>query len=158
MLEADIAARLEAQIPSLTHRVKMAIDLAELIREGAVPNYTPGAFIVPGGYRAQDAGMGTNEYVQELEERVAIILVVRSAGDVSGAKSQPELKTLLQAIIHALAGHQPGGEPAIDADEAVGFYQTGVLVFDGAELVELTAGAVFYRLDFTIDQQLRILG
>jgi hypothetical protein len=156
MLETDVTARIESQVAALNHRVKTALDLAELIRQGAVPNFTPAAFVVPGGYRPADAGMGTNAYVQELEERLAIILVVRSAGDVSGAKTQPELKTLIQAIIVALAGHQPGGESAEDEDAP--FYQTGVLVFDGAELIELTAGAVFYRLDFKIDQQLRILG
>lgn len=157
MLETNVTTRLESEIASLDHRVKTALDLAELIRQGAVPNYTPAAFVVPGGYRPQgDISFGENEYVQELEERLAIVLVVRSAGDVTGAKSQPELKTLIQAIVVALAGWQPGGEPAVDEDAP--FYQTGVLSFDGAELVELTAGAVFYRLDFKIDQQLRILG
>ena len=151
MLADDVVARLGAVVPALTDRVQGALQLTELIRQKALPNYTPAAFVVPNGLVFGEAQYETGYFIQGVDEVISIVLILRSAGDVRGAKVQGELQALIWAVIAALAGWSP---ESLETDEPVG--PVGVLVPKRGSLARLDAGTVFYQLDFSIQQQLRV--
>lgn len=154
MLADDVKVRLEAQVADLAHRVQGALALTEMIRQKALPNYTPAAFVVPNGLNFGSAQFGTGFFVQSVDEVISIVLVLRSANDVRGAKSQAELQVLIWAVVEALAGWSPHiGDEGEDPD---GVTEIGVLVPRRGALVRLDAGTLFYQLDFAIQQQVRI--
>jgi hypothetical protein len=157
MLDDDIIARLEAQVDVLEHRVQGALQLTEMIRQKALPNYTPAAYVTPNGLAFGSAQFGTGYFVQGVEEVISIVLVIRTAADVRGAKGQKALAPLIWAVVEALAGWAPHvdqePEDAPDQDEVA---EIGVLVPRRGSLVRLDAGTIFYQLDFAIQQQLRI--
>ena len=154
MLVDAIIARLEAEIPDLAGRARGALELSELIRQGALPAYSPAAFVVPAGLAPTgEAESSAGAYLQTLDELVAVVLILRSAGDVTGARGQPKLNELLLAVLAALAGWAPE-----DGVEETGLGGIGVLELRGGNLVQLDAGNIFYQLDFAQRAQLRIFG
>lgn len=145
MLVDDIVARLGAQVAALTGRVQGALELSEMQRQKALPNYTPAGFVVPNGIVARgDGDASANAFLQMVDEVVSVVLVLRTAGDVRGAKTQPQLHTLIWAVINALCGWDPGAG------------EIGVLSLRRGRIVSFDAGTVFYQLDFAIQDQVRV--
>lgn len=152
MLADDIVARLGAEVDVLEKRVQGALALSEMIRQKALPNFTPAAFVVPNGLAFGAAEYETGFFIQGVDEVFSIILLMRSASDVRGAKLQGELQALIWKVVEALAGWAPESP---ETDEPVA--PVGVLVPKRGSLARLDAGTVFYQLDFAIQQQLRII-
>lgn len=158
MLADDIVARLGTVVTQLTNRVQGALALTEMLRQRALPNYTPAAFVVPNGLAFGAAEFGANSFVQAVDEVISIILVIRSASDVRGARAQGELQPLIWAVVNALAGWAPHvDEEPLEEPDQDDVAEIGVLVPRSGRLVRLDAGTVYYQLDFAIQQQVRVI-
>jgi len=155
MLADAVVDRLAQKIPALAGgRVRGALEFAELVRQKALPNYTPAAFVVDGGMSGRGAESSAGAFLQDAEEGIAVVLVLRSAGDVTGARAQPKLSELKWQVLFALCGWAPEG--AEDEDED-GTDPVGVLELRRGRINSVDAGTVFYQLDFAIRQQIRLL-
>lgn len=141
-MRVTVADRLKT-IPALANRVFGAARLAELLKQGAVPQATPVAFVIPLGLRGVSPDAVSGLFRQGLQRLVGVVLVVRNVGDGTGEKALVELDPLIEAVIDLLAGWAP--------DEAF-----GVFTLARGELVSIEAGTIIYQLDFAIDDQLRI--
>jgi hypothetical protein len=132
-------------VPDLKNRIEQVADLAELIKRGALPNTPVTAYLVPTGLRPRSEGdAGAGYFTQSVDEHFAIVLVLRTAADVTGAKGLPKLNKLVWQVIEAVAGS--------DAPDAVGVFR-----FGGGQLHSLTAGALIYQVNFSIQLQIRNL-
>ena len=159
MLIDAVIARIEQAIPQLDNRVKGGLDLAEMMRRKALPNYTPAAFVVDNGISGRAAQAAASMFLQDAEETVSVVLILRTAGDVTGARGQPTLTRLKWQVILALAGFAPELEAVTDGDEElVGEIDpVGVLVLRRGRVNSLEAGTVYYQLDFALQQQVRVV-
>ena len=144
MLVDDVITRLEAQVSDLAGRVQGAAELTALVREGALPNETPFAFVLPLGLSGGEVQSSTGVFIQSVQDTIAIILLVEGAGDVSGEDTLPEMKVLIDATLQALCGWGPASN------------NFGVFRVTRGALVSLNAGTQIYQLDFAIDDQIRI--
>jgi hypothetical protein len=134
---------LVATVPALAGRVHSAAKLSELMRNNALPQVCPAAFVLPLGLRGGRADVVTGLFRQEIEWLEGVLLVVRAAGDATGARAKAELRPLIRAVIMAIAG-------------TAGPDDFGTWVVRKGELASLFAGTLTYQLDFAIDDQLRI--
>lgn len=138
----DLKALVET-VDALDGRVQEALELTELLRKGALPQATPFAYVIPIGLRVRSEGdAAANAFTQMIDEVFGVVLIVRSAGDVTGRKSAPKLDVLVWAVVMAVIGG--GGE------EAIGVYR----LVKGS-LLSLNEGSAIYQLDFAIQLQLR---
>ena len=145
ILAADISARIEDQVSDLAGRVREAADLTELIRQKALPQASVSAFVLPLGLRARSEGDATTgAFTQMIDELFGVVLVVRAAGDVAGARSLPKIDALIWATVNAVCGWGP--------DDAIGVFR-----LTRGQLLSTAAGASQYQLDFSIQHQVRIL-
>jgi hypothetical protein len=157
MLVDEVMARIE-ELPALSGRVRGVLDLSELIRAKALPAYSPAAFVVHTALSPRgEPGTGTGYYLQSLDELVAVLLVVRIAGDLDGSRIQPQLHALARQAAEHLAGWAPPGAEAQPADDFEGLGPIGVLVLRAGRLVSLAAGTGIYQLDFALHTQLRTI-
>lgn len=146
MLTDDLITRIEAAVPALDGRAKEAADLSELVRRKALPQASATAFVLPLGLRPRSEGdAASGAFTQMLDEIVGVLLVVRAAGDASGAKALPQIGELVDALIAAIAGWGPDG--------AISVFRVA-----RGQLLSAEAGAVMYQLDFSIQTQVRNLG
>lgn len=145
MLVADLSARIEDRVSVLAGRCHTALDLAELIKRKALPQASPSVFILPLGLIPRGSGeASTGVFTQMVDETFGVLIFVRSSGDVTGAKAQPLIDELIDDLIGAICGWGP--------QEAVGVFH-----LRRGQLHSASAGAVFYQLDFGLQQQVRIL-
>ena len=149
MLADQVKTRLEENVTVLAGRVQHALDLSELIAREALPNGRYAAFVVPAGMRPQGNGeSAAGAFTQSLDEVITIVLVINSAGDVTGAKAAPRVDELLWDVIPLIAGWAPA-----DIDSAV---YIGDFRFLRSQVLSLTKGAVICQVEFAIALQLRI--
>lgn len=130
-----------ATIPALAGRIRPAEELSELMKNNRLPQVTPAAFVLPLGLRGGAADAATGLYRQQVEWLEGVLLVVRAAGDATGAKGGTQLRPLIDATIAAIVGWSEG---------------FGTWVLRKGELVSLSAGTLTYQLEFALDDQLRI--
>lgn len=141
--ENQIIARIIERVPALNGRIEGAAELTEIIRSKSLPQVTPAAFVVPLGMRGGAADAATGLFRQSVDHVVAVILVVRVAGDKSGKHSLAPLRLLRAEIVNALCGWAPDDE-------------IGVFRLDRSRLLSLNNGAATEQTDFSIGDQLRI--
>lgn len=138
-------ADLVESVPALAGRVHAAARLAELMARNGLPQVCPAAFVLPLGIGARKADAVTGMYRQSIDRLQGVVLVIRAAGDATGAAGLVQLDPLIEAVIAAVAG--------AEADSAIG----GVFELAKGELASLgTGGTITYQLDFTVEDQLRI--
>ncbi|HEX8485700.1 phage tail terminator protein [Sphingomonas sp.] len=142
-MRAAVTERLEA-IPALAGRVHGAAKLADLTERGSAAQVAPAAFVLPLGLRAGTPDAVTGLFRQSLDRLVGVVLLVRNLGDATGEKALVDLDLLIEAVIQALAGWGP--------DDAF-----GVFALARGELFSIAAGTITYQLDFSIEDQLRIV-
>lgn len=139
----EIITQLKAEVADFENRVDTAAQLAALVRSGNLPNRTPCAYVVPLGFTTEPQKSAAGMFIQSIKPRVGVVIAVNTAGDASGAKSLPEIETLSDDVIAALAGWQPASA------------KDGLQIVKG-QLVSLTRGLILYQLDFSITDQVRI--
>ena len=146
MLVEDLVARLAGSVAALAGRVAGAAELSELVRQKALPQASPYAFVLPLGLIARSEGDAmAGAFVQGVDEMFAVVLFVRATGDVTGARALPTIDELVWAAIEAVCGWGP--------DAAIGVFRLA-----RGQLLSAEAGAVIYQLDFAIQTQVRIIG
>ncbi len=140
----DVISRIGAKVAPLAGRVEGAAELTELVREDALPNITPAAYVLPLGLRGGQPDAAAGLFRQAFEAFVGVVLVIDSAGDVTGAGALPTMDELVDQVVAAMCGWGPGN--------AVG----GVFQLSRGALVSLSRGTIIYQLDFAIEDMLRI--
>lgn len=139
---ALVRDRLGAGVPELTGRIEGAAAFADLMRQNALPQVTPAAFVIPLGLQGGAAEAVTGFFRQEVQEVLGVMLVLRTFSR-TGDQALPELGQLVASVVAAVAGFAP--------DDAVGVFR----LVRGA-LVSMTAGTIVYQLEFSLSDQLRI--
>lgn len=136
-LAALVAERLRARLPELIG-VGGAVDFAELVERGQRPQRLPAAFVLSLGDDAQPGDLiGTEDWLQQVEERVAVVLVHQDRGDAGGDKAREKLVPLAGRVRAEIAGWHPGPE-------------YGPCHYLRSRLHGLAAGAVWQQLDFQV--------
>jgi hypothetical protein len=143
MLIDDVITRIGARVSDLAGRVRGAAELSALVKNHALPNETPFAFVLPLGLRGGDDEAATGLFRQSVDDTIAVVLLVEAAGDEAGEKALPGIDTLVDAIIEAVCGWGPANA-------------FGVFRLVRGSLLSLNAGTVIYQIDFAIQDQLRI--
>lgn len=141
---SPLDARL-ATIPALAGRIYGAARLSSLIGSNGLAQVCPAAFVLPLGVAGGRVDAVTGLYRQEIEWLEGVLLVVRAAGDATGAAGLQQLDPLIADVIAAVAGWAPGN--AVD----------GTYRLAKGELAGLDKGTLTYQLDFAIEDQLRIV-
>jgi len=139
----EVRARIEERVPALAGRIGTAGEFARLVGANQLPQQTPAAFVLPGALAGGAATAGTGLFRQSFAEGVNVVLVVRVAGDATGARGVDEITPLIRAVVTAVVGWVPDGA-------------LGTFVLGHGDLVGTEAGSLVYQLDFTLDDQLRI--
>jgi len=139
----DIITRLEAQVDELAGRVDGGRAFVDLIRSKKAPAQSIACYVFPSGIQGARPDAATGVYTQMLTHRTSVVIFVQSF-DRTGRRALERIQPFLMRVIEAIAGWAPGDE-------------VGVHRFDRAQLVESGAGRLAYQLDFSIDDQLRIL-
>lgn len=144
MLRLDeVRARLAAKVPELGDRIGNAAELAGIIERKQVPQVTPHAFVVPGGFVGGAAQAMTGAFIQDFSEAVWVALFVRAAADPTGSRALDELTPLIRKVAEALCGWGPEDAP-------------GVFVLSNGEPAGSQAGCLAFHLEFILQDQLRI--
>lgn len=138
---ADVIARLEDQVTGL-RSVEGVADFTTLLKQNALPQQTPAAHVVPTGIRGGKPETATGVFTQPTSEAVAVILTVRS-NDQAGERALEAVDALIESTIAALAGWAPNDE-------------LGVFQLERGSVMNMSAGALVYQLEFSIADQLRI--
>lgn len=143
-----VKARL-ADVAALSGRIEPAASLSALMQRNQLPQVTPAAFVLPLGLRGGKADAAANIFRQQLNEVLGIVLILRTAGDATGAKGSDPLTALRNEVIRRIVGWSPPSHWRADDTLAPFTLSRG-------ELVTLSAGALVYQLDFAVEDQLRI--
>lgn len=133
--------RLADQVPDLAG-AEDALQLADLLERGILPQRFPHAFVLPVGDDAEPNLIATGAVRQRVTETIAVLLVHKHAGEKTGGRVRAALEPLKQAVRAALMGWVP--DPDYTPFELV-----------RARLVGLAGGAAFLQLDFRTAWHLR---
>lgn len=139
----EIATLAEAAAPELAGRIGYAAEWTRVVEEGQLPQVTPAAFVLPGGITGGGVRAATGLFIQDVSELVSLVLVVRVAGDATGAAAVDEARPIVAAVIGGVLGKGPDDAP-------------GVWALSRAELVGSQDSALIFQIDFTLQDQLRI--
>lgn len=137
-----IRARLQTRVPEL-RQIEDALSMAALVKSGALPRQSPAAWVVPAGLSAAAPAAATGMYIQSVTEIISVILSV-TTHNAAGTGKSAAIQELIRAVIEALCGWGP--------DDAPGSWQ-----LRRGELVSMTGGAVVWRIDFQIADEVRII-
>ncbi len=140
MIDAVIA-RLKAEVPELGNRVEGALDLADMLRSGRLPENT-NAIVLPAGLSGRTADAATGIFRQDFTETIAVLLLAR-VYDQTGRQALARIRPLIMEVVNALAGWAPGDE-------------LGVFQLARARIVSMAEGNLIYQIELTITDQLRI--
>ncbi|MGD9863588.1 MAG: hypothetical protein AB7S99_10275 [Pseudodonghicola sp.] len=138
---AQLIARIEAQVPTLSGRTRETEDFQALLRQASLTAATGGAFVMPAGLRGGKAEISVGSYVQDVDEVIAVVILVPAPSKGLGRQGAT-ITTLIKAVIEAVAGWAP--------DEATGVFQ----VLRGA-MINLGTALLAYQLEFSISDQVR---
>lgn len=138
-----VITRLETEVPELAGRTDGGRAFVDLIRSKKLPARSIAAYVFPSGIQGARPDAAAGVYSQMLSHRTSVVLFVQSF-DRTGSTALDRIDALLMRVIRAIAGWAPGDE-------------VGVYRFERGQLVESGAGRLAYQLDFSIDDQMRIL-
>lgn len=140
----EVRARIEAKVPALAGNLRNAGDWARVVEQNMLPDFTPAAFLLPGGFVGGQATLATGLFRQDFRETVSVVLVVRVAGDALGEAALDEIAPLVGEVVRAVAGYSPDSTP-------------GDFILQRGELVGAKDGALIFHIDFALTDQLRII-
>jgi hypothetical protein len=143
MLVAQVITRLKAQVPDL-RTVDGAAQFAQLMASNQLPQLTPAAHVVPSGMQGgQVTASGAGHFVQSFQDGIGVILTFRNA-DPTGARAFERADDLIREVMRAIAGWSPvPGSPAFQ-------------LLRGS-VANFSAGTLVYQIDFSINDQLRVI-
>lgn len=124
-------------------RIEDALSLQRLIDQKALPPAPVTAFVVPMGLRGGEVRSAGVPFIQDTTETVAVFLAVKEANPV-GQRAKDALSAKIDAVIAAIAGWQPEGQP-------------DVFRLIRAFLVSFAQGVALYQIEFSTTSQVRVL-
>jgi hypothetical protein len=136
-----VQARLADRVPAL-RVIEDALSLAALVRAGTLPQQSPAAYVIPGGMVGGEANSAAGAYVQNVREITSVVLSVLTHS-AAGRGHSAGVDVILRDILAAICGWGPATSP-------------GVYELVRTTLDSMAAGAVVYRIDFALNDQLRI--
>lgn len=142
-LIADVVEGLRERVPAFSGRVEGAADYAELLRTNRLPQVTPAAYVLPLGLQGQPGNASAGAFTQIIGENIGVLIMMRTT-DASYDRQDLTLDSLVVAVLRALSGRPAGA-------------QIGILEMRRGNLVSMRQGMLVYQLDFSINDQLRIL-
>ncbi|MFN3575370.1 MAG: hypothetical protein ACK4TJ_00060 [Tabrizicola sp.] len=142
MLVQSLIERLRERVPDFSGRVEAALDLADLMSQGRLPEVTPAAHVLSVGLvgKAVDAAAGL--YRQAFDEVFGVVLTFRN-NTPTARQGFERIEAIKRSVIHAVAGWVPSGHPQPFS------------LARGTQ-VSFAAGTLVYQIDFVIGDQLRI--
>lgn len=140
---AAVRDRLDAQVPELSGRVRLAEDFAKLRANGQAPTGGVAAFVLPSGRTGLQASASSGAFVQGVRIGVSIVTMIQS-GNAAGDRALARIDELLSDISHALCGWAPGDT-------------VGVFELQSERPVPGERGLLSFLTDFRITDQLRVL-
>ena len=143
MIITDVMTRIEAQVPELGGRIDGGRAFVDLIRSKKLPAQSVAAYVFPSGIQGGRPDAASGVFSQMLTHRTSVVIFAQSF-DRTGAASLDKIDQFLMRVVRAVAGWAPGDE-------------VGVFRFERGHLVSSGAGVLAYQLDFSIDDQLRII-
>lgn len=144
-LVATVQDRLKTTVPALRNRVSAAADLMALLRENALPPVMPAAFVVPSGFDGGEPEAATHVFRQPRRDVISVVLVVSATDDPKAARALAPIDELIEATLRTLCGFAP------DANAP------GVLYALRGRLASFVSAALFYQIDFALQNQVRIV-
>jgi hypothetical protein len=142
MLIEDLIERLKERVPDFSGRVEAALNLAELMAQGRLPETTPAANVISVGLQGGTPDAAAGLFRQGFEEVFGVVLTFRS-NTLTGKRAFERSEEIKRAVIEALAGWSPAGV-------------LGTFRLARGTLVNFSAGTLVYQIDFAIGDQLRI--
>jgi len=139
---APVIARIEARVPALSGRIRAAEDYVSLLRQKSITSATGGAYVMPAGLRGGRAVAATGAFVQDIDEVIAVVILVPAPSKGLGRQGDT-IDALIGQVIGAVAGWT--------ANDEVGVFQ----LLRGA-MINLGDAMLAYQIDFSITDQLRI--
>ena len=140
MLDA-VKERLETRLSEFAGRIETSVDLTKLLNDRGIPQNST-AFVVPIGLQGRRAPDATGIFMQDYVETIGVLLVARSY-DQTGSQALEKLRPSIQQVMEALAGWSPGSA-------------FGVFELRQGNVAGISGGALFYMIEFSINDQLRI--
>lgn len=138
----SVAQRLAVQVSDL-FSVQQAAELAALIQANALPQRLPAAFVLPLGFDLKGGESSAGAYTGLLQDMIGVVLIAESAGDPNAAAAATTIDALKDKVLAAIAGWAPA--------DAIGVFEPL-----RGRLVSVSAGTVFFQIDFALTNQLRI--
>lgn len=142
MLE-EVQTRIAAQVPELASRVYDAADFTEFLNATGKAKPTPAAYVIPAALVGREPSAATGGFIQGYTESVSVVLVFRST-DAQAGRALKRLRPFLFEVIEALAGWTPGNT-------------AGVFQLARGQVLGASGGLLSYQIDFSIQNELRIL-
>lgn len=143
MLVEDLIERLKERVPALSRRVEAALNLAELMAQGRLPEVTPAAHVIQVGLVGKPADEAAGLFRQGFDEVFGVVLTFRN-NTPTARKGFDEVEEIKRAVIEAVCGWSPDGV-------------LGVFSLARGTQVSFSAGSLVYQIDFAIGDQLRII-
>lgn len=140
MLAQDVISRIETKVSALQGRVREAEDFRVILQTAGITSAQGGAYVMPAGMRGGKVHSATGAFVQDIEETIAVVILVPTGGP---GRQGATIFALISSVIEALCGWVP--------PDAIGPFQLG----RGA-MINLGQGALAYQVDLSIPDQLRI--
>lgn len=137
-----LIARLQEKVPDLSNRVSGALQIAELMRQNALPQHTPAANVISVGLQGGAPDIASGLYRQMYDEVFGVLLTFRN-NDQVGKAALARVGEVIHAVLNAVAGWAP--------ENALGTFR---LV--RGTVVTVSAGTLVYQIDFALTDQLRI--
>lgn len=142
MLIEDLIQRLKERVPDFSGRVEGALNLAELMAQGILPQTTPAANVMSVGLQGGQPDAAAGLFRQAYDEVFGIVLTFRS-NTPTGKRAFERAEEIKRAVIEAVAGWSP--------EDVAGTFRLA-----RGTLVNFSAGTLVYQIDFAIGDQLRI--
>lgn len=143
MLISDVVTRLNEAAPLLGGRIELAAKFTQLIKDNALPQITPAAFVVPAGFSARPNRLMSGLHAQQLSPRFNVIIAINYAADVTGSNALPAIDDIEEQVLLALCGWRPpSGTDVIEVVQGLA--------------PEPFEGAVFQQIIFQTTRELRI--
>ena len=141
MLVADVITKIDADVPSLSGRVRAAEDYTALLQMKGISSAQGGAYVMPSGMRGGSVNAATGVFVQDVDEVIAVVILVPAERGLG--QRGTTIDTLKKQVIEAICGWVP--------DDTSGPFQ----LVRGA-MINLGSGVLAFQIEFSVPDQLRI--
>lgn len=138
----EMRARLAAKVPEVAGNLGTAGEFAQLVERNQLPQWRIGAFVLPGALTGGLVRSASTTFIQDIDETIAVVLIVRVAADPTGGKALDEITPLVRAVVMGVVGWGPEDAP-------------GIFELVRGELVGSQGGALIFQIDFKLSDQLR---